>query len=221
MNKKILGLVALGALAASLPAFAQQKSTPARVEIPKGMFPVEQSVDQYLARNVILFAKVRDPKGKIIGDVEDFIVNDHNTIVGVVMGTGGFLGAGEKKVAVMLSALRIEEKDGKTLVTLPVATKELLAALPAFKPKKAAKSMYDRIKEKAQELTDKTLETSKDAAETAREKAGPALEKAKEAAGKAYDKTKEAVGTAVEKAKDAAQPATPAPATTSTPAPKQ
>jgi ElaB/YqjD/DUF883 family membrane-anchored ribosome-binding protein len=213
MKKLVIGLVALGVVGISVPVYAQKAKAPAApVEIPKGMFPAEQAETQYLARNVIMFAKVRDAKGKIIGDVEDLIVNDHNTIVGVVMGTGGFLGAGEKKVAVMLSALQIEEKGGKTVVTLPVATKELLAALPAFKPKRAPKSMLDRIKEKAQELTDKSLETSKDAAETAREKAGPALEKAKDAAGKAYDAAKDAAGKAYDKAKDAATPA---------PAPKQ
>ncbi len=122
------------------------------------------------------------------------------------MGVGGFLGAGEKRISVRLSALQLSEKGGRTVVTLPGATKEVLAALPSFKRTKPAKTLLDRVKEKAQELTDKSVETGKDAAEKAREQAGPALEKAKEAAEKAYEKTKEAVGTAVEKAKEAAQP---------------
>ncbi len=208
MKKSLLGMIALGALAISLPAIAQQKAKapPAPVEIPKGVFIEQQPADAYLARDTVLFAKVRDSAGKIIGDIEDLVVNDHNQVVGVVMGVGGFLGAGEKRVAVRLSALQVEEKGGKVSVTLPGATKQVLQALPAFKRTKPAKTMLDRIKEKAQELTDKTVESSKDAAEKAREQAGPALDKAKEAAGKAYEKTKEAVGTAVEKAKDAAQP---------------
>ena len=208
MSKTILSLVALGAIVASVPVMAQQKSKapPIPVTIPKGIFLEQQPVDAYLARDTVLFAKVRDAKGKIIGDVEDLVVNDRNEVIGVVMGVGGFLGAGEKRIAVRLSALNLSEKGGRTTVTLPEATKELLAALPAFKRSKPAKTMLDRIKEKAQELTDKSVETGKDAAEKAREQAGPALEKAKEAAEKAYEKTKEAVGTAVEKAKEAAQP---------------
>lgn len=211
MQKSIISLVALGALAFSLPVMAQQKAKapPAPVEIPKGVFLEQQPSNAYLARDTVLFAKVRDSAGKIVGDVEDLVINDRNEVVGVVMGVGGFLGAGEKRIAVRLSALNVEDKGGKVSVTLPGATKQILAALPAFKRNKPEKTMLDRIKEKAQELTDKTVETSKDAAEKAREQAGPALEKAKEAAGKAYEKTKEAVGGAVEKAKEAAQPTTP------------
>jgi ElaB/YqjD/DUF883 family membrane-anchored ribosome-binding protein len=208
MKKSILGMIALGALVASVPAIAQQKAKapPAPVDIPKGVFIEQQPQNAYLARDTVLFAKVRDAAGKIIGDVEDLVIDDHNQVIGVVMGVGGFLGAGEKRVAVRLSALKVEEKGGRVTVTLPEATKQVLAALPAFKRNKPAKTMLDRIREKAQELTDKTVETSKEAADKAREQAGPALEKAKEAAGKAYEQAKEAVGTAVEKAKDAAQP---------------
>jgi len=207
MNKTIVSLVALGALFGGVPAHAQQKAPAAPNEIPRGVFIEQQPSDVYLARNTVLFAKVRDANGKIIGDVEDLLVNDRNEIIGVLMGVGGFLGAGEKRIAVRLSALDVEEKGGKTIVTLKPATKEVLKALPAFKRNKPPKSMLDRIKEKAQELTDKSVETGTEAAQKAREQAGPALEKAKEAAGKAYEKTKEAVGDAVEKAKEAAQPA--------------
>ena len=210
MNKSIVSLLAVALLAASGPVMAQQKAKApaAPVDIPRGIFLEQQPGDAYLARDTVLFAKVRDSAGKIIGDVEDLVVNDHNQVVGVVMGVGGFLGAGEKRIAVRLSALQVEEKGGRTVVTLPGATKQILAALPAFKRSKPAKTMLDRIKEKAQELTDKTVETSTDAAQKAREQAGPALEKAKEAAGKAYEQAKDAAGKAYEKAKDAAQPST-------------
>ncbi|MDX2158802.1 MAG: PRC-barrel domain-containing protein [Hyphomicrobiaceae bacterium] len=216
MNKTILSLVALGALVASAPVLAQQKAKapPAPVDIPKGVFIETQPADAYLARDTVLFAKVRDDSGKIIGDVEDLVVNDRNEVIGVVMGVGGFLGAGEKRIAVRLSALDVSEKGGRTTVTLKGATKQLLAALPAFKRNKPPKTMLNRIKEKAQELTDKTVESSKEAAEKAREQAGPALEKAKDAAGKAYEQARDAAGKAIEKAKDAAQPS-------SAPAPKQ
>ena len=211
MNKSIVSLVALGALALSMPVMAQQKAKapPAPVNIPKGVFIEQQPVDAYLARDTVLFAKVRDAQGKIVGDVEDLVVNDRNEVVGVVLGVGGFLGAGEKRVAVRLSALNLSEKGGRTIVTLPGATKEVLAALPAFKRTKPAKTLLDRVKEKAQELTDKTVETSKEAAEKAREEAGPALEKAKEAAGKAYEQAKDAAEKAYERAKEAAQPTAP------------
>lgn len=207
MNKTTLPIFILGALLISGPALAQKAKAPAApVVIPPGIFIETQPANAYLARDTVLFAKVRDATGKIIGDVEDLVVNDHNEVIGVIMGTGGFLGAGEKKIAVRLSALDISEKDGRTIVTLKPATRDIVKALPAFKRNKPPKSLLERVKEKAQEITDKSLVTGKEAAEAARENAGPALEKAKDAAGKAYEQAKDAAGKVIEKAKEAATP---------------
>ncbi|MBS0241088.1 MAG: PRC-barrel domain-containing protein [Proteobacteria bacterium] len=222
MNKTIFSLVALGALAASVPAFAQQVKAPAAaVEIPRGVFFQEQPPSAYLARDTVLFAKVRGPDGKFIGNVADLMLNDRNELIGAIINVGGFLGAGEKSIAVRLSALQVEEKDGKVVVSLPVATKAVLQALPPFKRAKPPKSLLDRIKDKAQELTDKSLVTGQDAYEKAKEQAGPAFEKAKEEAGRAYEKAKEATGQAVEKAKEATGQAVEKAKEAAQPAPKQ
>lgn len=202
MHKPLIGLLAAGALLVSVPAIAQQQKAPApapTVAIPKNTFVRGQEPNQYLAKDRLIGAKVQNKDGAIIGDIEDLIVTRDNEIVGVVMGTGGFLGAAEKKVGVRLSALQITTKDGKMTVSLPQASKEVLAALEPFKRAEPKKSLVERAKEKAKELTDKTKETTKDAAATAKEKAGPALEKAKDAAGSAYEKAKEAVTPAEKK----------------------
>lgn len=203
MKKLALSLAAAAALAVSLPALAQQKAPGARTAIPKGVFLRGQTATQYLARDRLIGAKVHNREGRIIGDIEDLIIGQNNEIEGVIMGVGGFLGAGEKKVGVRLSALQIG-RDGK--VSLPSATKEVLDALEGYKRAQPKRRLIDRAKEKAQELTDKTVDTTKDAAETAREKAGPALERAKEATKDAYDKAKEATKGAVDRAKEAVQP---------------
>lgn len=193
--------------------------------IPAGVFTNVQTEDQYLARDALLGAKVHDKDGKIIGDVEDLIVNDYNQVVGVIMGTGGFLGMGEKKVGVNLPALRFEEKDGKTEVILDAATADVLSAVEAYKRTQPKKSLLERAKEKAQEITDKTkatsekaIEQAKPSLEEAKEKAKEAYEKAKEAAAPALDAAKEAIQGAVDEAKkaidsaaEAAKPAEPAP----------
>jgi PRC-barrel domain len=202
MNKKSLALIAAGALALSLPAIAQQPapapttppatpppaaSTPApatvakAVPVPKGVFVVGQLQNQYMARDRLIGAKVQNKDGQIIGDIEDLIVGPGNQIVGVVMGTGGFLGAGEKKIGVQLGALQITQKDGKQVISLPQATKDVLAAVPAYKRAEPKKTLVERAKEKAKELTDKTVDTTKDATKAAKDKAAPYVDKAKEA----------------------------------------
>jgi hypothetical protein len=168
-------------------------------KIPAGVFINTQTQDQYLARDNLIGAKVHGPDGKIIGDIEDLIVNDYNQIVGVVMGTGGFAGFGEKKVGVNLSALKFEEADGKTKISLPQATHDVLGAAEAYKTTQPRKSLLERAQEKAQELTDKARSTSSDAVE----KAKPSIEQAKDKALEAYEKAKEAAGPAIEAAKEA------------------
>ncbi len=214
MKRGVLILAAVAALV-TLPAQADP------VEIPANVFLTTQGEGQYLAKDLILGAQVQNADGKIIGDVEDLILNGDNQIEGVVMGTGGFAGFGEKRIGVELSALQITNKDGTVTVVLPQATKEVLEALEPFKRSQPPKSLLDRAIDKAKELSDKSAVTAKDAYEKAKEDAKPALEKAQKAAEDAYDKAKDAVNRATDSdpATEAVEPATEtAPAEAETPA---
>jgi hypothetical protein len=115
-----------------------------------------------------------------------------NEVQGVIMGVGGFLGAGEKKIGVRYSAIKTDTKDGKKIAILDVSKDVLKAVEP-----------YGRLEPKKT-----VLEKAKDAAKTAAEKASEAgkvaAEKAKEVGKAAVDKTKDAA----EKAKEAAKPKT-------------
>jgi len=195
------GVLTLAAIVAfwTLPAIADP------VTIPADVFLTTQGEGQYLAKDLLLGAKVQNAEGRIIGDVEDLILDSDNRVQGVVMGIGGFAGFGEKRVGVSLSALQIKNEDGKITVSLPQATKEVLDALEPFKRAAPAKSLLDRAIEKAKELSDKGSVTAKDAYEKAKEEAGPAIEKATEAAKDAYEKAKEESAPALEKAREAAK----------------
>src|SRR5918993_1462754 len=48
-------------------------------------------------------------EGENIGEVNDIVVNSNGTIEGVVIGVGGFLGIGEKDVAVRLDQITIQQ----------------------------------------------------------------------------------------------------------------
>ena len=164
MKKLVMGALAAAAVLATVPAIAQQPAPGAKTSvIPKGVFLRGQQPGQFLMRDRLIGAKVTNKDGQIIGDIEDVIMTSDNQISGVIMGVGGFLGAGEKKVGVRYSALVFSNKDGKRVITLPV-TKEALAALEPYKRLEPRKSLVERAKEKAKELTDKTKETVKDGA---------------------------------------------------------
>lgn len=201
MTKLMFAAIAAAALSLTVPAVAQTKTEAKKVEIPADYWK-KQKPTQFLAKDRLIGQQVKNKEGKVIGDIEDIIVGDENKVVGVVMGVGGFLGAGEKKVAVRYRALEFSSVDGKRVISLPSATKDVLTALLPYERLAPKKSLIEKATDKAQELKDKTVETTKDAATKAKDAAGPALEKAKEGTKAAVEKAKEVGGAAVEKAKE-------------------
>ncbi|RUP09065.1 PRC-barrel domain-containing protein [Hyphomicrobium sp.] len=193
MTSKIV-VLAFGALiAGAMPSFADDT------------FFAEQKPTEYLAKDRLLGANVHDKDGKIIGDIEDLVVDSDNKIVGVIIGVGGLLGVGEKKVAVSLPSLGIEAAGNKINVTMPSATKEALTAAPAYKRANPPIGWLQRAADKSDEIRDKSGPAYEEAKKAAKE----AYESAKEAAGPAIEKAKEEAREALDKAKSAAQPAEP------------
>jgi sporulation protein YlmC with PRC-barrel domain len=134
MHKFAVGLALVAGAALALPALAQKKDDPPKkVAIPANTFVKSQLSNQYLARQRLIGAKVVNKDGTAVGDIEDLIVGDGGRIEGVIMGVGGFLGVGEKKVGVRFSALKVTTADGKTTVSLPAATKAVLGTVEAYR----------------------------------------------------------------------------------------
>lgn len=171
--------------------------------IPPGIFMPRQAGDQQLARDFLIGAKVYNGQDKIIGDIEDLILDELNSVEGVIIGVGGVLGLGEKRIGVRYTALQIRIHDGKQVVVLAEATKPVLKALKPFERARPPKSFFERAMDKAKELAAKTSDTTADAYKKAKEKVGPAYKAAKEKAGQAYEAAKETVKDTVEKAKEA------------------
>ena len=74
---------------------------------------------------------VYDPKQNKIGDVDDVLVDQSGKISGLVVGVGGFLGAGEKDVIVPFSAVKSSKKNDKYYLTLD-ETKDSLKSSTGF-----------------------------------------------------------------------------------------
>jgi hypothetical protein len=90
-----------------------------------------QSPDQYLA-STLLDAVVMNAADEEIGDVNDMIVTKEGQVQGVVIGVGGFLGVGEKDVAIELSRLEITQDEDGELNFMLDATADELANAPEF-----------------------------------------------------------------------------------------
>ena len=75
---------------------------------------------------------VYDPSDNKIGDVDDLLVSKDGKINAAIVGVGGFLGIGEKDVAVPFEALAMTQKNNKWYLVMN-ATKDELKNAPGFK----------------------------------------------------------------------------------------
>jgi sporulation protein YlmC with PRC-barrel domain len=80
---------------------------------------------------------VYDPKESKIGDIEDVLLDKSGKVTGLVVGVGGFLGAGEKDVIVPFAAVKSTKKNDKWWLTLD-ETKDDLKNAPGFTYDKAS-----------------------------------------------------------------------------------
>src|ERR1700722_17651806 len=72
-----------------------------------------------------------------IGDVDDALADKSGKVTGLVIGVGGFLGAGEKDVIVPFTAVKMAKKNDKWWLTLEESKDDLKKA-PGFTYDKAS-----------------------------------------------------------------------------------
>ena len=121
---KALALAAAGGLIASTAVFAQQ---PTGQEGLMTSIPANsQTVTDWYKQNVY------DQNNQKLGEIMDLLVNQSGQIEAAMVGVGGFLGAGEKDVAVSFNAIKPAKKNDKTYLTLNT-TKDALKNAPGFK----------------------------------------------------------------------------------------
>jgi len=74
---------------------------------------------------------VYDNQNNKIGDVNDILLDKDGRVSAVIVGVGGFLGIGEKNVAVPFNVFKVAEKDGDRYLVMN-ATKEALQSAPGY-----------------------------------------------------------------------------------------
>ena len=133
--------VAALALTLGLTAAAAQQVSPpeTRPETPKTPLTgqiMTQPEDTVLARDLI-GQTVTSPDSTKIGSISHLLLSkDGKTVEGFVIGVGGFLGIGERNVALKMDQLRLTPApDGTVKLTADLKTDEVAKA-PEFKSRK-------------------------------------------------------------------------------------
>ena len=85
-----------------------------------------------LRASKLIGTAVYNEQNQKVGSVDDLIVKEGDRIVMAVVSVGGFLGIGNKLVAVPYHQLHIDSTGDGTKVTMPGASKDALNAMPTF-----------------------------------------------------------------------------------------
>jgi sporulation protein YlmC with PRC-barrel domain len=137
LNK--LGIAAAFAATVTGAAFAQQTTvgagTPATTQVLTTLPQDATTVSNYYKQNVY------DPSDAKIGEISDVLLNKQGKVDAFMVAVGGFLGVGEKDVAVPFDAVHATQKDGKWYLTMN-ATKDTLKNARGYKFDKV-KSTWD------------------------------------------------------------------------------
>jgi hypothetical protein len=151
--------VALVALPASGFAQTARSESPAFVTVqPQGQWLASQFLGQ----------TVTNQAGESIGDINDLLFDKYGRIATAVIGVGGFLGMGEKNVAIGFGSLSIAAgSDGRRVVTVPLS-KEQLKTAPEFKA--TEKTTYMRAKETAADMGHKAVDKARELGDKATKK---------------------------------------------------
>lgn len=137
MIRKLLATTALATFIAG-GAYAQTTTAPAPAAPAETQQPADQAApgvraDGFLASHLI-GETVYNGSGddaQNIGSVNDLVIAPNGGVQFVVVGVGGFLGLGEKNVALGFDKIAWAERDGDRWIVVD-ATKESLEALPEF-----------------------------------------------------------------------------------------
>src|SRR4029453_15488634 len=93
------------------------------------------------AKKQILGKSVYNDKDEKVGDVDDLIIAPDSSVSYAIIGVGGFLGLGERQVAIPVNHF----KSGEGRIVLPGATKDALQAMPSFQYAKKRPPSRNRV----------------------------------------------------------------------------
>jgi sporulation protein YlmC with PRC-barrel domain len=161
MRAKLAAALAASLLLAPSVALAQTRTSDPFITV--------QPADQWLASQFI-GQGVSNEAGEMIGSIKDVLFDKSGRMANVVIGVGGFLGIGEKDVAIPYNALAITaDANGKRVIKAALSRDRLHGA-PEFRA--TEKTTYMRAKEQAVDVGQKAL----DKATELKEQAGRKIE---------------------------------------------
>ncbi len=129
--------LALAAMLLAAPGAFAQTTTPAdkpavsTTTTADGQFYSHQAGEVRASK--LIGSKVTNPANEFVGDINDVVLGKDGKVAAVILGVGGFLGMGEREVAISYGGLTfVKDSNNRDVITVN-ATKDQLKAAPAWK----------------------------------------------------------------------------------------
>jgi len=133
---KIVTVAAIASLMlAASPALAQTPTNPSPLAVnPTGAAPTWYTAHgNEMRASKLIGSTVKNDANESIGSINEVVLGKDGKVAAVVIGVGGFLGMGEREVAVNFDALRVaQDANNRTVISLD-ATKDTLKAAPEWR----------------------------------------------------------------------------------------
>ncbi len=126
--------VALAAMLLASPAAFAQTTAPDRASTATtaaGQFYTHQTGEMRASK--LIGSKVTNAANESVGEINDVVLGSDGKVAAVIVGVGGFLGMGEREVAISYNGLKFAKDSSSRDVITVNATKDQLKAAPAWK----------------------------------------------------------------------------------------
>ena len=133
----VLLLTSSLALAQTTPAPAPQTPPAARTQDGQPMWYSHQADEMRASK--LIGTNVLNAANETVGSINEIVLGKDGRVAAVIIGVGGFLGIGEREVAVNFNSIRKTRDKNNNLVLTMDATKDSLKAAPAWRWEDTAK----------------------------------------------------------------------------------
>ena len=125
-------VVGLAALLLAAPAFAQT-ATPPPAASPSGQPMWYSHQADEMRASKLIGTKVVNTANETIGDINEIVLGKDGKVAAVVVGVGGFLGVGEREVAMGFESIRMSRDSNNNLVLTANTSKDALKNAPEWR----------------------------------------------------------------------------------------
>lgn len=136
--KTLMMMVSVASMLAVAPALAQTRTpsgdAPTSATVPEVNTTTRQSTSMGEHRlGSIMKSTVKNAGGETVGTINDVLLDRSGKVTHYVVGIGGFLGIGERSVALPFDEIRISRDANNNVVVATSVPKDTLSQLPEWK----------------------------------------------------------------------------------------